>query len=371
VLVGRRGMRTPGAAEAVQSLEALGASVTVMACDISDGNAVRSMLDEIRTASVPLSGVLHAAAVLDDALIGNLDGKRLRSVLAPKMLGAWHLHEQTLDIPIEHFVLYSSISTLIGNPGQANYVAANAALESLAHMRRGLGLPVTCIGWGPIADAGMLARNAALKDSVTTRLGTAPLSARTALAMLDQLLPASAGTVAVGDFDWPTVARLLPAAKTARFEWLRRRAGPAAHDGGAHDDVRVMIAGRTRAEALQIVQGLVVQEVAQVLCVSEDRVDPRRSVHELGMDSLMGVELVMGLEKRFALELPAMMLGEGITVERVAARIVDKLLRAGEEGEAAGGDRLDAIAATLAAQHGENVDPELIVKTLQQVRSTR
>ena len=132
-----------------------------------------------------------------------------------------------------------------------------------------------------------------------------------------------------------------------------------------------MIAGRTRAEALQIVQGLVVQEVAQVLCVSEDRVDPRRSVHELGMDSLMGVELVMGLEKRFALELPAMMLGEGITVERVAARIVDKLLRAGEEGEAAGGDRLDAIAATLAAQHGESVDPDLIVKTLEQVRSTR
>ena len=371
VLVGRRGMRTPGAAEAVQSLEALGARVTVMACDISDGSAVRSMLDEIRTASVPLSGVLHAAAVLDDALIANLDGKRLRSVIAPKMLGAWHLHEQTLDISIEHFILYSSISTLIGNPGQANYVAANAALESLAHVRRGLGLPVTCIGWGPIADAGMLERNAALKDSVTTRLGTAPLSARTALAMLDQLLPASAGTVAVGDFDWPTVARLLPAARTARFEWLRRRAGPAAHDGGAHDDIRVMIAGRTRAEALQIVQGFVVQEVAQVLCVSEDRVDPRRSVHELGMDSLMGVELVMGLEKRFVLELPAMLLSEGITVERVASRIVDRLLRSGEEGEAAGGDRLDAIAATLAAQHGENVDPDLIAKTLEQVRSTR
>jgi phthiocerol/phenolphthiocerol synthesis type-I polyketide synthase C len=371
VLVGRRGRRTPGAAEAVRSLEALGASVTVMACDIGDRNAVRSMLDEIRTASVPLTGVLHAAAVLDDALIGDLDRQRLRSVVAPKMLGAWHLHEQTLDIPIEHFVLYSSIATLMGNPGQASYVAANAALESLAHMRRGLGLPVTCVGWGPIGDAGMLERNQILKDNVTARLGAAPMSATAALAMLDQLLPRSADTVAVGDFDWPTVARLMPAAKTARFERLRRRAGPGAQDGAAHDDIRVLIARKMRAEALQIVQALVVQEVVEVLCVSGDQIDPRRSVHELGMDSLMAVELVMALEKRFALELPAMLLSEGVTVERVAARIVDKLLRADAEGKSAGGDRLDDIAATLAAQHGETVDPQFMTQTLEQVRSTR
>jgi acyl carrier protein len=349
VLVGRRGMRTPGAAEAVRTLEALGARVDVHACDINDRSAVQAMLNEIRNSRTPLTGVLHAAMVLDDALISNLDANRLRHVLAPKLLGAWHLHELTLEIPIEHFVLYSSISTMIGNPGQANYVAANASLESLALLRRAVGLPVTCVGWGPISDAGFLTRNQAVKDVLAARLGAAPLSARAALAMLDRLLPLGAGTIAVGNFDWPALARILPAAKVARFEWLRRRAGPAADTSAVSEDIRVMIAGKTREEALRIAQ--------------------ERSVHDLGMDSLMAVELVMGLEKRFGLELPAMMLSEGITVERVAARVIDRLLRTDEPVKSETGDRLDIVAATLATQHGETMAAEVLVDTLEHARN--
>jgi len=369
VLVGRRGMRTPGATEAVRTLEALGAQVSVIACDVNDRSAVQSMLKEIRNSRTPLTGVLHAAMVLDDALIGNLDAQRLRNVLAPKLLGAWHLHELTLDIPIEHFVLYSSITTMIGNLGQANYVAANASLESLALLRRAVGLPVTCIGWGPISDAGLLTRNEAVKDALAQRLGASSMSARAALALLDRLLPRSTGTIAVGNFDWPTLARLLPSARAARFEWLRRRAGPTADTSAVSDDIRVMIAGKTRGEALRIAQELVVQEVAQVLCVAPDRVDPHRSVHDLGMDSLMAVELVMGLEKRFGLELPAMLLNEGITVEKVAARVIDRLLRTDEPVKAEAGDRLDIVAATLATQHGETMAADDLAKTLEQARS--
>ncbi|HKC17327.1 MAG TPA: SDR family NAD(P)-dependent oxidoreductase, partial [Steroidobacteraceae bacterium] len=369
MLVGRRGMRTPGAAEAVRTLEALGARVDVIACDINNRSAVQSMLSEIRNSRTPLTGVLHAAMVLDDSLIANLDANRLRNVLTPKLLGAWHLHELTLEIPIEHFVLYSSITTMIGNPGQANYVAANASLESLALLRRAVGLPVTCIGWGPIGDAGLLARNQAVKDVLAGRLGASPMSARAALEMLDRLLPRGAGTVAVGNFDWPTLARLLPSAKGTRFEWLRRRAGPAADTSAVSDDIRVMIAGKSREEALRIAQELVVQEVAQVLCVAPERVDPHRSVHDLGMDSLMAVELVMGLEKRFGLELPAMLMNEGMTVERVATRVIDRLLRTDEPVKAESGDRLDIVAATLATQHGETLAADDLVKTLEQARS--
>lgn len=369
VLVGRRGMRTPGAVEAVRSLEALGARVEVVACDICDRGAVQAMLNEIRSSPSPLTGVLHAAMVLDDALITNLDTRRLRSVLAPKLLGAWHLHELTLDVPLKHFVVYSSSATLIGNPGQANYVAANAALESLALLRRALALPITCIGWGPIGDVGYLARHQAVKDGHLGRLGATLLSSRAALGSLDQLLQGNAGPVSVGDFDWPTLTRLLPSAHAARFERLRRRAGPAAYNNAVNADIRVMIAGKTRAEALQIVQVLVLQEVAQVLSVAADRIDPSRSVHELGMDSLMAVELVMGLEKRFSLELPAMLLNEGITVERVAGRIIERLLRTEDGAWQPGGDHLDVIAATLATQHGDSMAAEDLVETLEQVRN--
>lgn len=365
VLVGRRGNRTPGADEAVRELTSLGARVEIIACDIADHAAVQSMLDEIRQNCPPLTGILHAAMVLDDALIANLDADRLRKVLAPKMLGAWHLHSLTQDIPLDYFVLYSSVTTFIGNPGQANYVAANASLESLAALRRSSGLPATCIGWGPIGDAGYLTRNQAVKDSLTTRLGAAPLSARDALAMLERLLVRNVGTTAVADFDWPTLAHLLPSAQGPRFESLRTQAGPAADVD--NEDINALIAGKTHEEVRGIIQSLVTQEVARILCIRADRIDPARSLHDLGMDSLMGVELALGLEQRFGIQLPAMMLNEGPTVERVSMRIVERILRA-EEPDESTANRLDDMVSLLAAQHGEATSEEVLAQTAEHVR---
>ncbi len=369
VLVGRRGSRTPGAAAAVRELEALGARVETVACDITERVAVQTLLADIRRNWPPLTGVLHAAMVLDDALIANLDAARLRKVLAPKLIGACHLHSLTLDLPLEHFILYSSITTYIGNPGQANYVAANAALESLTALRKTMGLPATCVGWGPIGDAGYLTRNQAVKDSLTARLGAAPLNARAALALLDRLLASDAATVAVANIDWSTLAQLLPSAQGPRFEILRRQEGTGTAAGADGADLSAMIAGKSAEEVRVIIQSLVVQEVAQILCIGADRIDPARSLHDLGMDSLMAVELALGLEKRFGIQLPAMMLGEGPTVERVTVRIVERILGGEDHAAAArGGDHLDAAATLLAAQHGEDLSAAELMLTAQQVR---
>ena len=175
VLLGRRGLATPGAQEAIAGLEAQGARVEAVACDIADHDVLAKVIERIQKTLPPLKGVLHAAATFDDALLAKLDAERMTNVLRPKLLGAWHLHQLTLDIPLEHFVLYSSVTTYIGNPGQANYVAANAGLEGLAALRQAMGLPATCIGWGPIGDAGFLTRNDAVKESLAqrSRQGTA------------------------------------------------------------------------------------------------------------------------------------------------------------------------------------------------------
>ncbi len=148
--------------------------------------------------------------VIDDALIANLDPERMSRVLVPKIKGAWNLHELTRDQPLDHFMLYSSMTTYIGNPGQANYVAGNAWLEGLAVLRRAHGLPVTCIGWGPIGDAGYLTRNQVVKDSLASRLGAEPLSASGALRMLGRALVASQPNLAIADFQFSALARLLP-----------------------------------------------------------------------------------------------------------------------------------------------------------------
>jgi len=355
VLVSRRGMETPGVEESVASIEALGGQAIVLACDVADRDALANALRY--EGMLPLKGIFHAAMVIDDALMSNLDSERMSRVLAPKVKGAWNLHELTRGLPLDHFMLYSSVTTYIGNPGQANYVAGNAWLEGLAVLRRAQGLPVTCIGWGPIGDAGYLTRNQAVKDSLASRLGAEPLGAEGALRMLGLALAVPQANVAIGDFQFSTLARLLPSAQGPRFTSLRRHGDDAA--GGAEnlDDFKALVEGKSPAEVQALVAQLVTQEVAQILAVSGERIDPARSLHDLGLDSLMGVELALGLEKRFGIQVPAMMLNEGPTVERVTARIMERLTA---DGPGEDSSDLASTAFSMAAQHGESVSREVL-----------
>lgn len=356
VLLSRRGMDTPGVEEAIAVIQAYGVQAIVIACDVADRKSLAQAL--CHEGLLPLKGIFHAAMVIDDALMSNLDPERMSRALVPKIKGAWNLHELTSSLPLDHFMLYSSVTTYIGNPGQANYVAGNAWLEGLAVLRRAQGLPVTCIGWGPIGDVGYLTRNKAVKDSLASRLGAEPLSAEGALRMLGRVLAAPQANVAIADFQFCALARLLPSAQGPRFTSLRRQGDDAA--GGAEnlDDFKALITGKSPAEVQALVAQLVTQEVAQILAVSAERIDPARSLHDLGLDSLMGVELALGLEKRFGIQVPAMMLNEGPTVERVTARIMERLSAA--EGA---GDQTSDLAATafsMASQHGESVSREVL-----------
>jgi acyl carrier protein len=311
--------------------------------------------------------VLHAAAVFDDALLTHLDGERMQAVIEPKLRGAWNLHQATLDVPLEYFVLYSSVTTALGNPGQANYVAANAGLEGLAEMRRRLGLPAVCIGWGPVGDVGILTRNEAVKDALTQRLGRPPLTAAQALEELGRLLVCDESCT-VADFDWKTLARLLPAAASHRFLLLNRQHG---HAVGSEDtsDIRALIAGKSPEEVNAIVQALVMQEVAQILGIGADLIDPTRPLHDLGLDSLMAVELALSLEQRLGIHLPVMMLNESPTAEKVTRRIVERLL-----GDAEGDSSpiaIDDVVAGLAQQHGETATEEAIQQIAEDVNGLK
>ncbi|HNL96265.1 MAG TPA: SDR family NAD(P)-dependent oxidoreductase [Accumulibacter sp.] len=364
VLVGRRGLKTPGAKEIVEAFAAQGVNVLAQACDISAANAVRTLVERVKTSMPPLKGILHAATTYDDRLLATLDAEGIASVLAAKLLGAWNLHQATLDVPLEHFIVYSSVTTAIGNPGQANYVAANAGVEGLTALRRHLGLPATCIAWGPIGDAGYLTRNATVRDSLEQRLGRPPISAAAALTQLDRALTDSTGFLTPANFDWNVLARLLPAAAGTRFELLERRRSEQPQAGESLD-LRALIAGRTPAEIASIVRQLVVQEVAQVLCISPERIDANRPLNDLGMDSLMAVELALGLEQRCGIRLPTMMLSDSPTAEHVAARIVEKL-----SGEGATADETQPaeVVAGLAGQHGEGATAAEIAAISDDVR---
>lgn len=363
ILLSRRGVATPGAADAVAALNALGTQTIILSCDVTDRASLARALQH--EGLLPLKGIFHAAMVIDDALIGNLDPERMTRVLEPKIKGAWNLHELTRDMLLDHFMLYSSVTTYLGNPGQANYVAGNTWLEGLAVLRRAQGLPVTCIGWGPIGDAGYLTRNAAVKDSLASRLGAEPLTTKAALHMLGRALAAPQSNLAIADFQWSALARLLPSAHGPRFTALSRHGDDAASGAESLDDFRLLIEGKSLAEVRLLVAQLVTQEVAQILAISPERINPARSLHDLGLDSLMGVELALGLEKRFGIQVPAMLLNEGPTVERVTARIIERLAAADASSEE--GNDLTATAVSLFEQHGESVSREVVEAAVAEI----
>ena len=184
LLVSRRGPAADGAGELVAELEAFGCEVRVVACDVADRERLARLLGSLER---PLTAVVHAAGVLDDGLVESLTAERLERVMRPKVDAALHLHELTAGMELSAFVLFSSVAALIGSPGQANYAAANAALDALAARRRSEGLPATSLAWGLWAStagiAGELDENELAR---LERMGTEPLSTEFGLELFDE-----------------------------------------------------------------------------------------------------------------------------------------------------------------------------------------
>jgi acyl transferase domain-containing protein/NADPH:quinone reductase-like Zn-dependent oxidoreductase/NAD(P)-dependent dehydrogenase (short-subunit alcohol dehydrogenase family)/acyl carrier protein len=375
-LLGRRGAAGAEAQEALEQLAAAGVTVQALACDVADGAALSAALAAIRAQLPPIRGIVHAAMVIEDALIRDMEREQLHRVLAPKIRGALNLHEATRAGPLaqtlDFFVLYSSATTLFGNPGQAAYVAANTALEALASERRALGLPATCIGWGPIGDAGYLARNERVRDALVGRIGGRALPAGQALDALDHLLGAR-GNVGWLELDWSVLGRFLPAAQAPKFSELARMADRGLRAGRGEDraaDVRRRLEALAGAELSAALTEIVRGEIAQILRIAPDRIETGASLFDMGMDSLMAVELATSIEARLGIRISALSLSDGPTVERVVARIQRQLrpddAGAGAAPEAGGGGTNAADQAmseqvrAVAAQHASEVSDDMV-----------
>jgi acyl transferase domain-containing protein/NADPH:quinone reductase-like Zn-dependent oxidoreductase/acyl carrier protein len=360
VLVGRRGRGTPGAENILAAFAAQGVTACAEACDMTDAEAVAALIRRVRSSLPPLTGIVHAAAVYDDRLLARLDAQSLKAALSPKLFGAWHLHQATLDLPLEHFLLYSSVSAALGNPGQANYVAANTGLEGLALLRRRMGLPASCVAWGPIGDAGYLESREAVKKSLEQHLGRAALTSAEALEELGPILAGNGTPRILVNLDWGLAARILPDSTKSRFALVLRGANTEKNtlDSG---DIHALLTGKSPDEITDIVRGLIIAEVAQVLSLGTGQIDPARTLQSLGMDSLMAVELAAGLEQRFGIRLPAMALQDAPTVDKVVGRITAGLAPGGdaEQDEGMIGSAMSVMnIVETARRHGEEVSDQ-------------
>lgn len=349
VLLGRRGPATEEAQPVLAQWQAQGIDVQALACDITDRLQLQQVIEQIAASPYPLRGLVHAATVIDDALIRNLDAAQVQRVLEPKAKGAQYLHELTADTALDFFVLFSSATTLFGNPGQANYVAANNWLEALARHRRRHGLAATAVLWGAIDDAGFLARNTQIRDALQSRMGGAALRADIALARLEQLLLADRSGLGVLELEWKALARFLPTASSPRFSALARAHGGEQDEDNDAEDIQQMLQALDDAELLERFEELLKHEVSEILRLPAARLDRQRPLQDLGLDSLMSVELVGALEERFGIRLPVMELSESSSIEKLAVRILE-LLRG--EHSADESDEKAALAENFLARHG-------------------
>ncbi|WP_406100396.1 SDR family NAD(P)-dependent oxidoreductase [Streptomyces sp. NBC_01013] len=313
LLTGRRGPDAPGATGLSAELTELGATVRIVACDAADREELAGLLASVPS-GLPLTGVVHAAGVLDDGVLASLTPDKVRAVLRPKVDAAWNLHELTRDLDLSLFVLFSSASGLLGGAGQGNYAAANVFLDALAGHRRARGLPAVSLAWGMWeAASGMTGHLAGADRARIARGGLVPMSVPEGMALFDGaladgrplLVPApldGAGLRALADAapgtgGVPAVLRSL-----VRAPAVRRAANGVRQPDSPTTDRLAALRGPERTQALLV---LVREQVAAVLGhLTVDDITADRAFKEIGFDSLTAVELRNRISAATGLRLP-------------------------------------------------------------------
>ncbi|WP_371871563.1 SDR family NAD(P)-dependent oxidoreductase [Mycobacterium bourgelatii] len=293
VLASRRGAAADGVAELVADLEQAGATVSAVACDVADRDAVTALLAGLPERS-PLTGVIHAAGTLDDGLIASLTPERMNAVLRAKVDAAWNLHELTADLDLSVFVMFSSLAGIVGAPGQGNYAAANSFLDALAVHRRARGMPGLSVAWGLWEQASEMTRHLGDRDKARmSRVGLAPLTNDDALQLFDAALLVDRPTVVATRLNTaaltahdeaPPLLQQLIARPTRRFI---EQTNTAASMSGLRSRLHGLTSEQRHAELTDLICG----SAAAVLGHNTSDIAPDRAFQDLGFDSLTAVEL--------------------------------------------------------------------------------
>ena len=311
VLASRRGQVDPAEAHWLDAMRAAGATVRPLALDVTDESAVQRAIRGIPN----LGGVVHAAMELADRPLRELDAASIDRAMGAKARGAWNLHLATADRDLDHFLLFGSISARVGNPGQAAYAAANAALDGLAQHRAALCLPATCVSWGALGEAGVVARDDSTRAHLQS-LGLTPMNPRAALDRLAEVLPSASPTFTLVDIDWDRWARAVPGVGWRRLSELLSAAKESENAG-----LGALSPAERRASVAQMVR----EAAAAVFRMDPAALDAERSLRDQGLDSILAVELGVGLGAKLGIQLSAMDLLAGRGITALAEEILRRL----------------------------------------------
>ncbi|MEV5839473.1 type I polyketide synthase [Nocardia sp. NPDC052112] len=332
VLASRRGEAPDSAGQLMAELAEYGAQIQWAACDVTDRSSIARTLANVDAAH-PVTAVVHAAGVLDDGVIATLTPDRIEKVLAPKIAGAWHLHELTLDLELAGFVLFSSVAGTVGAPGQANYAAANSFLDALAEHRRAQGLPGLSIAWG-LWDLteGMAGSLDGTGRERLRRGGLAAMTPSEAMALWDATMTGGRAAIVAARFDRPGMqaqAAAMGLVPPMLRGLVRAPAAPrldGARTAQAAAQLAERLSGLSGDERQRLLSDLVCTHVAAVLGhPGPAAVDPELSFQELGFDSLAAVELRNRVAHASGITLPATVAFDYPTPTDLTAHLVAEL----------------------------------------------
>ena len=321
VLLGRS-EPNPEAITVVNELRQQGVDVIIEQADVSDRLQVEYVFEKIKQNMPALRGVIHAAGVLDDCAILNLDSARMKNVMAPKVNGTWNLHYESLNVPLDFFVLYSSAVSVLGSPGQGNYGAASSFLDAMAHYRRSLGLPAISINWGPWAEIGLAAAatEKLMEQNASAQHLIKVIKIDRGLEILEQLLSESIPQVMVLPFDLKNLVELYPTA--AGMPFLAEAGGSDTHITRLYSRPNLR---QKYVAPINKIELKLTELWRQTLHI--DRVGIHDSFFELGGDSVLAAQVLTLAQKTFGIRINPQDAFQEFNIKRLAEMLEVEILK--------------------------------------------
>lgn len=329
VLIGRSGMSA--SQSALDQLEQTGAKVLVIKADVSNINDVASVLETVKTSMPPLRGIIQAAGVLEDGLLLRQTWEQFEKAMAPKVEGTWNLHILTKNLPLDFFVCFSSIASLIGLPGQGNYAAANAFLDAFAHYRQLQKLPALSINWGAWASEGMAARAPEQWKQLVANWGMSFIPVEQGLQALERAIQQSSAQLGVLPINWTNFMQKFPvAAEPPLFsELLLPLRQPRKDEQLEAKQLELLrrLQEATPSVQQQLVIAYIQSKLVEILrWEPSNQLNPQQGFFDMGIDSLMAIELKNKLEAALGFSLASTLLFKYPTIESLADYLLSKLI---------------------------------------------
>ena len=323
-LAGRTGLKEHADTTIIERMKSQGCNVTIHKCDVSELSQVRHLIEIINIAN-PLKGVFHSAMVLEDELLTKLTPEMIEKVIKPKIAGSWNLHLSTLDIDLDYFIMYSSVASMFGTPGQGNYAAANAFMDQLSFYRNSQGLPSITVNWGVLGEVGFVSRNRKVKTLLEGQ-GLTPLPQKLALDVLQKIMYDKSIQLGVFIIDWNKVKEAFPKSGTSeKFMHLMRKDDKSGKKSGKSENLSERMKELNEIEKKELADETLKSVIARIIDIGPEKVDSSLSIVSMGLDSLMLNQLRSAIQSLFNLDIPLMLIMQGPSINDLVKEIITKI----------------------------------------------